>query len=85
MGEIDLVEVRNGGSETEQEISDNEEVSIVADAASFLGKDKKPKWMKLVPSKTVRTRSENIVKCLSISKLPTRDLQIDIFQFSLDV
>nr|XP_023014742.1 uncharacterized protein LOC111504426 [Leptinotarsa decemlineata] len=89
-GEIDMVEERDGGSESEQEISDCEEEeeddTIVAIAASFLGKDKKTIWMKHVPPKNVRTRSENIVKRLPISKLPTRCLQTpkDIFQFFID-
>lgn len=51
---IDLVEERDGISETEQEISEYEEFPIVADASSFLGKAKKTKWMKYVPSKIVR-------------------------------
>lgn len=37
--ETDLVEERQGGIEMEEEISDYEEVSIVAHAASFTTKD----------------------------------------------
>lgn len=83
-GEIDFVEERVAGSESEEDISDHE--AGPTNSAFFIGKDKKTKWKKHLPPKGVRTRSENKVLRLPISRLGTRSLKNhkDIFKFFID-
>lgn len=55
-------------------------------AGYFLGKDETTKWGKHVPTKRVRTRSENIYLRDSTNKLPTHSLQTpkDISSYFID-
>jgi len=64
-------------TDTEQEISDEEEENVEETVATpyFLGKDKISKWEKHVPPKNVRTRSENLVTHLPGPKAATRNLK----------
>lgn len=63
----DYVEVRQCDSQTEQEISSEEETSddIREDVAThYVGKDKVSKWRKTKPVTNVRTRAHNIISHL---------------------
>ncbi|KAF5272964.1 hypothetical protein FQR65_LT17272 [Abscondita terminalis] len=62
---FDNVEARGRNSDTEQEMSDTEEIVQGIQEPYFLEKVKRNKWQKMVPKKSVRTRSENIIKLLA--------------------
>lgn len=84
--EEDVVEKQEENSESEQDISDEElENSSSSNSLSYVGKDKTTRWRKHVPTKTVRTRKENLVKILPMSRLPTRNLKtpIEIWNYFL--
>ncbi|KAJ8934084.1 hypothetical protein NQ314_013603 [Rhamnusium bicolor] len=85
-GEVDFVEVREDDSDTEQDISDGEAEDLSLNELCFIGKDKATKWMKQVPTKTVRTRKEDKVLRLPISRLATRTLKtpIEIFKYFIN-
>ncbi|KAJ8952305.1 hypothetical protein NQ314_007567 [Rhamnusium bicolor] len=85
-GEVDFVEVREDDSDTEQDISDGEAGDRSLNELSFIGKDKATKWMKQVPTKTVRTRKEDKVLRLPISTLAARTLKtpIEIFKYFIN-
>ncbi|KAJ8952231.1 hypothetical protein NQ314_007579 [Rhamnusium bicolor] len=55
-GEVDFVEVREDDSDTEQDISNGEAEDRSLNELCFIGKDKATKWMKQVPTKTIRTQ-----------------------------
>lgn len=80
--EIDLIEEREGGSESEQDLSDGEEESA-SNTLSFIGKDGVTRWRKMFPPRNVRTRQENYVVRLPTTRLPTRNLKtpIDIWKY----
>lgn len=97
--EEDFVEERESGSETEQEVSDNErrviceemeledsDSEVAGNILTFVGRNKKTHWSKEVPKKSIRIRAENKVIRLPISKLATRSLKsaMDIFKYFID-
>lgn len=89
ISDTDHIEERENNSDTEQDISDDEIDQLPDDQNSgpfFIGKDKESKWMKHLPTKTIRTRSENKVIRLPTSRLPTRSLKtpIDIFRYFIN-
>ncbi|KAJ8926975.1 hypothetical protein NQ314_020616 [Rhamnusium bicolor] len=71
-------EARKDDSDTEQDISDGEAEDRSLNELCFIGKDKATKWMKQVPTKTVRTRKEDKVLRSPISRLATRTLNTPI-------
>lgn len=81
--EEDHLEERDEDSDTEQDVSDIDEESPSSPGTFYLGKDKSSKWRKQVPTKNVRTRSENLVKHLPGPKASTKNLQdpLDIWKY----
>ncbi|KAJ8950204.1 hypothetical protein NQ318_003195, partial [Aromia moschata] len=78
---------RKSRSESEQYISecDDEEITL-SNNLSFIGKNGFTKWNKMAPPRNVRTRQENYVSRLPLSKLPTGSLKdpIDIWKYFVD-
>lgn len=84
--EEDRLEITNYNSDTDQDISDEEVPAEDSPGPYFLGKDQKSQWMKHVPRKNVKTRSENIIKHLPGAKAVTRNLRsrLEIWQHFID-
>lgn len=82
--EEDNVEEREGNSESEQDIIENEDEGVEKEEAEhnsrlcFIGKDGITKWNKLMGPRTVRTRQENYVIRMLISRLPTGGLKTSL-------
>lgn len=91
--EEDFVEEMQEGSESEQDVysdmeesnSEDEDVPL-SKYNHYVGKNRSTKWMKQMPPKNVRTRQENYVTRLPISRLPTKDLKetLDIWSYFFD-
>lgn len=87
-GESDNVETRDVNSDTEQEISDSDEILDMGDTNNlyYIGKDGHTQWKKHAPNKRVKTRKENKYVRLPMARMGTSDLKepLDIFRFFVD-
>ncbi|KAJ8942979.1 hypothetical protein NQ314_009854 [Rhamnusium bicolor] len=87
-GEIDNLETRDLNSDTEQEISDSDEIVDMGytNKLYYIGKDGHTQWKKHAPNKRVKTRKENKYVRLPMARIRTRDLKepLDIFRFFVD-
>lgn len=74
---------RISDSETEQEISDGDEVEGIYDEPYFVGKDKTTTWKKHVPPTNVKTRAENILTHLPGAKSTTKNIKspVEIWKY----
>lgn len=82
--EEDQVEARESDTDSEQSLSDNDDVENTDPSVLYyIGKDKTTKWNKYIPARNVRNRSENFVVRLQSSRLPTRSLKesLDIWKY----
>nr|CAI5866340.1 unnamed protein product [Callosobruchus analis] len=83
-GEEDAVELDPHETDSEQDVSDNEE-SVLQESVEplFIGKDQSTKWRKHCPPKNVRTRSENLITHLPGPKGLAQTLKtpISIWQY----
>nr|CAI5827747.1 unnamed protein product [Callosobruchus analis] len=83
-GEEDAVELDPHETDSEQDVSDNEE-SVLQESVEplFIGKDQSTKWRKHCPPKNVRTRSENLITHLPGPKGLAKTLKtpISIWQY----
>ena len=77
VNEEDALERQDTDTDTEQEISDCDEVEQINQGPTFTGKDNCTLWKKHVPNKNVRTRSQNLVKHLPGVKAVAKNLKME--------